>query len=180
VRRGKSSRPGTELAGLLQCGHGPAIHILMYPLSGGVYAEPLAIGDPKNLLFAISPKPVTCGHALTIGGGAVYPELNFTLPTMSIEASTWPEVRAHYEEIAGMIRRAAARLQLPGLVVEFELLPPMTEHPAWGEEITGILAGGLATLHAETGSPARSALPPPISATGSGRRSSGPGRTLRS
>ena len=115
--------------------------------------NPLAIGDPKNLLFAISPKPVTCGHALTIGGGAVYPELNFTLPTMSIEASTWPEVRAHYEEIAGMIRRAAARLQLPGLVVEFELLPPMTEHPAWGEEITGILAGGLATLHSETGIP---------------------------
>jgi methanol--5-hydroxybenzimidazolylcobamide Co-methyltransferase len=111
--------------------------------------HPIAIGDPNDLLFGIAPQNVTCGHALTVGAGAVYPELNFTLPTMSIEESTWPEVRAHYEEIAAMVRRAAARLQLPGLVVEFELLPPMTENPGWGEEITGILAGALDGLHAE-------------------------------
>lgn len=115
--------------------------------------ENLAIADPAGLMFGIAPKPLACGRGLIVGGGAVYPELNFTLPTMSIEPSTWPEVRGHYEEIAGMVRRAAQRLKLPGLVLEFELLPPMTEHPGLGEEITGILSESLKTLHVESGIP---------------------------
>jgi methanol---5-hydroxybenzimidazolylcobamide Co-methyltransferase len=79
----------------------------------------------------------------------VYPELNFTLPTMSIEPSTWTSVRAHYEEIGPMIVKASRRLHLPGLMVEFELLPPMTEHPPWGAEITAILKASLSAAHAE-------------------------------
>ena len=103
----------------------------------------LAIGNPDDLCFGHSPTPVACGFGLTIGGGEVYPELNFTLPTMTIESATWTEVRAHYQEIADMVVRAGKRLKLPGLVLEFELLPPMTEAPEWGAEITAILNADL-------------------------------------
>jgi methanol--5-hydroxybenzimidazolylcobamide Co-methyltransferase len=81
----------------------------------------------------------------------VFPELNFTLPPVTIEQGTWQEVLAHYREIGEMIVRASRRLRLPGLVVEFELLPPMTETPAWGAEITAILHGALAQAHKEYG-----------------------------
>lgn len=113
----------------------------------------LAINDPDALTFGHAPRPVSCGFGLTIGGGMVYPELNFTLPTMSIEQATWPEVKGHYEEIAAMVVRAAKRLHLPGLVLEFELLPPMTETPAWGAEITAVLHGALKKAHESYGLP---------------------------
>src|SRR5208283_2015025 len=37
----------------------------------------------------------------------------------------------------------AAELEAPGLVVEFETLPPMTETPAWGIELAKILLDGM-------------------------------------
>lgn len=113
----------------------------------------LAIGNPDDLCFGHSPKPVACGFGLTIGGGQVYPELNFTLPMMTIESSSWSEVRGHYQEIADMVVRAGKRLKLPGLVLEFELLPPMTESPEWGAEITAILNEGLKKAHEAYGLP---------------------------
>ncbi len=109
----------------------------------------LKIPSAEQLRFGYAPNPVTCGFGLHLGTGQVYPELNFTLPTMSIEDRTWGAVKAHYEEIGEMIVRASNRLRLPGLMVEFELLPPMTENPAWGSEITGILHGFLARAHEE-------------------------------
>ena len=102
-------------------------------------------------MFGKSPKSVTCGFELSVGAGEVYPEINFTLPTMSVDERTWPEVLAHYEEIGTMIKSASRRLGLPGLMVEFELLPQMTEHPEWGAEITGILHRHLAQAHDEYG-----------------------------
>jgi len=107
----------------------------------------LAVADPDTLCFGTAPRPVSCGFGLRIGGGTVYPELNFTLPTMTIESQTWTEVVKHYREIGEMIVRAAKRLRLPGLAVEFELLPPMTERPEWGAEITGILVDALQKAH---------------------------------
>ena len=53
----------------------------------------------------------------------VFPEVNFTLPPMTIAAETWPEVKAHYEEMAAQILRRAVALRVPGIVLEFELLP---------------------------------------------------------
>jgi len=107
----------------------------------------LAIPHPDGLRFGTAPHPVSCGFGLRIGAGEVYPELNFTLPTMTIEHATWNSVTAHYREISEMVVKAAKRLHLPGLVVEFELLPPMTENPAWGAEITGILHDALKRAH---------------------------------
>jgi methanol---5-hydroxybenzimidazolylcobamide Co-methyltransferase len=113
----------------------------------------LAVAEHQNLRFGTAPSPVLCGYGLHVGGGLVYPELNFTLPTMSIEDHTWPAVRAHYEEIGAMIVKAARRLHLPGLMVEFELLPPMTEIPRWGGEITTILKASLTAAYHEYGLP---------------------------
>jgi len=111
--------------------------------------QALAISRPEDLCFGVAPKPVTCGFGLHVGNGQVYPELNFTLPTMSVEDATWSAVRRHYEEIGTMIVKASKRLRLPGLMVEFELLPQMTENPRWGGEITGILHGFLRQAHEE-------------------------------
>ena len=113
----------------------------------------LAISNPDELVFGRTPRPVTCGTGLTLGAGQVYPELNFTLPTMTIEDATWPEVCRHYHEIGqAMVRRATA-LALPGLVAEFEQLPAMTDRTEWGGELTAILQKHLHQLHDETGIP---------------------------
>ncbi|MFB3829622.1 MAG: methyltransferase MtaB domain-containing protein [Bryobacteraceae bacterium] len=116
----------------------------------------LAIGAPADLVFGRSPKPVRCGFDLEIGGGAVFPEVNFTLPAIAISRSTWPQVVAHYEEMARNILKRAVALHVPGIVLEFELLPPMTERPEWGAEIAALLHGHLAGAHAQSG--LRSAL----------------------
>ena len=99
----------------------------------------LAIPNQEKLLYGICPHPLQCGLGLTIGGGSVFPEVNFTLPPMDMRDDTWAEVVAHYEQMAGQILRRAASLGTPGIVLEFELLPLMTEKPEWGAEITMLL-----------------------------------------
>ncbi len=116
------------------------------------YSE-LAVKDSSGLMFGKAPMPTLCGFGLRVGSGEVYPEINFTLPTMLIEEKTWGEIVSQYEEIGEMIVRSAKRLRLPGLMVEFELLPPMTENPAWGAEITEILHLALKRAHEEYGLP---------------------------
>ena len=111
----------------------------------------LAISDPADLRFGVAPKPLTTRDGLTIGGGLVYPELNFTLPTMFVDATTMPEVRQHYRDIIAGACQRAAELEAPGLVVEFETLPPMTENPAWAIELTRILLDGMADARAKHG-----------------------------
>jgi methanol--5-hydroxybenzimidazolylcobamide Co-methyltransferase len=111
----------------------------------------LSVSDSSGLMFGRASKPVSCGFGLELGKGQVYPELNFTLPTMALDASTWKAVVAHYEEIGSIVQRAAKRLKLPGLMVEFELLPPMTEHPSWGAEITAVLHRHLKQAHEDFG-----------------------------
>ena len=111
----------------------------------------LTIEKSADLLFGTSPKPLTTRRGMTIGGGLVYPELNFTLPTMFVDASTLPEVRQHYRDIITGACRRAVELEAPGVVVEFETLPPMTENPAWGIELTRILLDGMEDAHAKHG-----------------------------
>jgi len=103
----------------------------------------LAIDDPLDLIFGTAPHPLTTRSGMVIGGGTVYPELNFTLPPIAINSATMPEVRRNYEQIIeGALDRAAA-LGAPGVVIEFETLPPMTEHPEWGLEIAKVLLDGM-------------------------------------
>jgi len=112
---------------------------------------PLAIPEPEGLLYGVAPHPLAVGRGLLLGGGAVFPEINFTLPPISIDAAGWPEVVAHYREIISSIVQRARALDLPGLVVEFEQLPAITEHPEWGAEITALLSEALDRAHAQFG-----------------------------
>jgi methanol--5-hydroxybenzimidazolylcobamide Co-methyltransferase len=99
----------------------------------------LTIGRPEDLLFGRAPHPVTSRRGLVIGGGAVYPELNFTLPTMHIEESTYPEIREHYRGIVTDALERAVDLGLEGLVFEFETLLEMTLKPEIGIELVAIM-----------------------------------------
>ena len=111
----------------------------------------LAISNPDDLLFGIAPKPVKTKQGMVIGGGEVYPELNFTLPPMSIEEATFPEIRAHYQQIVTGALRRAAELEANGVVLEFETLPPMTWTPQWGIDLAKILLDGSAEANAKWG-----------------------------
>src|ERR1035438_4168475 len=75
----------------------------------------LAISDPADLRSGVPPNPLPPGQGLTIGGGLVYPELNFTLPPMFVDASTMPDVRAQYQQIITGALRRAVELETPGL-----------------------------------------------------------------
>lgn len=115
--------------------------------------QSLAIDDPRKLLFGRAPRPLTTRRGMVLGGGTVYPELNFTLPTMLITADTMPDVRRIYDEMISDALKRAVELEAPGLVVEFETLPPMTENPDWGMDVTNILLERMETAHARHGLP---------------------------
>lgn len=111
----------------------------------------LAVGKASDLLFGQAPKPLRTRKGMTIGGGLVYPELNFTLPTMPVEEKTMPDVLWHYRDIITNATKRAVELETPGLVVEFETLPPMTENPQWGIDCTKVLVDGLEEAWARHG-----------------------------
>jgi len=116
-----------------------------------MYYTSLAIDDPIELTFGIAPKPLTTRSGMVIGGGMVYPELNFTLPPITIDANGMAEVRRNYREIIEGALGRAAELNAPGVVIEFETLPPMTEHPEWGLEIAHILLDGMDKAKSRSG-----------------------------
>ncbi len=111
----------------------------------------LAISDAANLRYGLTPKPVHCGFDLDIGAGLVFPEVNFTRPAIEVCAPNWNQVVGHYEEIARNVVTRAVALQAPGIVLEFELLPAMTETPEWGAEITTLLKRHLRDAHEKHG-----------------------------
>jgi len=116
----------------------------------------IAITDPNRLLFGVSPRPLKCGEELVLGAGQVFPEVNFTLPSLTIGPDTWPEILGHYNDMIERVLKRAISLHAPGLVIEFELLPAMTECPEWGAEITGLLQQHMKEAHQKDG--LRSAL----------------------
>lgn len=111
----------------------------------------LSIPKVDDFVFGVSLKPVTLQNGLVIGGGQVYPELNFTLPSMEITPETMEEVRAQYSQMITEACKRAVELYAPGLVVEFELLPEFTQVPEWGAEITRILSDTLRETQAKHG-----------------------------
>lgn len=111
----------------------------------------LVIDNPDKLLFGRAVKPVKLKRGFEIGSGEVYPEINFTLPQMIIDEASWSEVRQIYKDIIEEVCKRAVDLYAPALVVEFELLPPMTINPGWGAEITEILSGVLEDYYIKYG-----------------------------
>ena len=105
--------------------------------------EEVRIDQPEDLIFGSAPQPLETKRGLVIGGGKVYPELNFTLPSMSINDDTWPEIVKQYREIIEDALERARRLHCEGLVVELETLPEMTRRPEWAGEIVSVLQEAL-------------------------------------
>jgi methanol--5-hydroxybenzimidazolylcobamide Co-methyltransferase len=87
--------------------------------------------------------PVKLVNGMVIGGGTVYPEVNFTLPTMTIEENSMPKVIENYLEIITGICKRGIDLNVPGFIAEIEYLPPMSFNPKWAEEVTKVVAGTI-------------------------------------
>jgi methanol--5-hydroxybenzimidazolylcobamide Co-methyltransferase len=104
-----------------------------------------------DFVYAHAVHPVTLKNGISIGGGTLYPEVNFTLPTMLITDETFPEVLRIYKEIATGISTRANVLQVPGFVAEIELLPPTTFNPKWGIEIAKTVVDVIKENEAKTG-----------------------------
>jgi methanol--5-hydroxybenzimidazolylcobamide Co-methyltransferase len=94
-----------------------------------------AYKDTEEFIFGKSLYPVTLKNNMIIGGGTVYPEVNFTLPPMLVTRDSMPEVIRNYREIITGICERAKELYVPGFIAEIETLPPMTFNPEWGIEI---------------------------------------------
>lgn len=97
----------------------------------------LKIKTAEEMIFGSTPSPVRTRRGLLIGGGIVYPELNFTVPESTvINRDTLPDLVKMY---SGIVRGALERsleLESSGLVFEFETLLEMTNDPFIGAEIT--------------------------------------------
>lgn len=94
-----------------------------------------AYTDLKDFLYARALHPVLLKNGMSIGGGTLYPEINFTLPPMNVEQGTMQEVLRQYREIITGVCERARDLDCPGFVAEIETLPPMTFQPEWGEAV---------------------------------------------
>ena len=94
-----------------------------------------AYDNLNDFVYGKALYPIALQNGMVLGGGTVYPEINFTLPPMMVNKSTMPEVIRQYEDIISGICDRARELYVPGFVAEIETLPPMTENPEWGVEV---------------------------------------------
>lgn len=107
----------------------------------------LAYQDAEEMIFGSAKHPVSCGLDLNIGKGAVFPEINFTLPTITIRSDNLPEILTHYKQMVTSILERAADLQPSGLVLEFEHLPTLSYQPELGRRVTELIKGLLVKFH---------------------------------
>ena len=94
--------------------------------------DSLAIQNVDDFHFGICPHPITLKNGISLGNGSVYPEINFTLPNMQINAETMPEVKNQFLQIITGVCDRAVELHAACIVVEYELLPDLTLMPEWG------------------------------------------------
>ncbi|MDK2962391.1 MAG: methanol---5-hydroxybenzimidazolylcobamide Co-methyltransferase [Eubacteriaceae bacterium] len=67
----------------------------------------LAYTKMDDFVYGSCPNPVTTKSGMVIGGGLVYPEINFTLPGMDINDETMPKAATIYANIIeGVLKRA--------------------------------------------------------------------------
>jgi methanol--5-hydroxybenzimidazolylcobamide Co-methyltransferase len=99
----------------------------------------LTIDNADNLIFGTSPNPVKTRRGLMIGGGFIYPELNFTLPVMKVDPSAEKEVIEHYRQITKSALDRAVELYSNGLVLELETVIEMTRYPQIGIEVVKVM-----------------------------------------
>jgi methanol--5-hydroxybenzimidazolylcobamide Co-methyltransferase len=88
---------------------------------------------------------------MVIGGGTIYPELNFTLPTMVLNDSTWPSAVDCYREIITKTCERAYELECPGFTCELETVPDCTFRPEWCIELTKVCCGIISDFQSKKG-----------------------------
>jgi len=113
--------------------------------------QQLAISNAQDLIFGKAPHPVVTRRGLVIGGGKVYPEINFTLPPMEINDRTFPNILEMYKAIVEDICKRALDLYVDGFVVEFETLMEMTKNPHYAIELTSAMNDILEKYYAQHG-----------------------------
>lgn len=99
----------------------------------------MAITNPDELTYGIAPKPFVTQNGIVIGGGDVYPELNFTLPPMKVNDETIGKANKIYKDMIDGVLKRAADLGQDKVVVEFETVPDFTLNPRYGLETTKLL-----------------------------------------
>ncbi len=99
----------------------------------------LAINEKENLFFGTATYPVKTRRGLIIGGGNVYPELNFTLPPMYINDSTFKSIKEQYKNIVRDALTRGVELHSGGIIFEFETLIEMTKNPDYGVELVKVM-----------------------------------------
>jgi len=104
-------------------------------MSDGKSFGGLAISRVEDFIYGTAPKPVRAGRGVEIGTGMVVPEVNFTLPPMEIKDETWPRILREYSEMTTGVCSRAVELGVEQLIIEIELLPPMTTDASKGLEI---------------------------------------------
>jgi len=111
----------------------------------------LAYESLDDFIYGSCPNPVTCKNGLVIGGGEIYPEVNFTLPPMNATLDTLPEAIGIYRSMIDGVLKKAHELHAPGLVVELETLPQYTEHPQWGIDLHKVVRDRMFEFEAKYG-----------------------------
>ncbi|MBS6341507.1 MAG: methanol--corrinoid methyltransferase [Eubacterium limosum] len=105
--------------------------------------DKLAINHLDDFIYGSCPNPVTTKSGMVIGGGTIYPEINFTLPGMDVNDQTIDKALSIYSNIIDGVLKRAAELYAPGVLVEFETVPDFTEHPKYGIDANRILLNGI-------------------------------------
>lgn len=105
--------------------------------------DKLAINNLDDFIYGSCPNPVTTKSGMVIGGGTIYPEINFTLPSMDVNDATIDKALGIYSNIIDGVLKRAAELYAPGVLVEFETVPDFTEHPKYGIDANRILINGI-------------------------------------
>jgi len=111
----------------------------------------LAYDSLDDFIYGSCPNPVTCKNGLVIGGGEIYPEVNFTLPPMNATLDTLPEAIGIYRSMIDGVLKKAHELHAPGLVIELETLPQYTEHPQWGIDLHKVVRDSMFEFEAKYG-----------------------------
>ena len=111
----------------------------------------LAYNSVDDFVYGSCPKPVTTKSGLVIGGGDVYPELNFTLPSMIVNEDSIKDAYQIYKDMTNGILNRARELYAPGVVIEYETLPEFTENPKWGIEVSKIIVDTMKEYEAKYG-----------------------------
>ena len=111
----------------------------------------LAIATPDDLIFGRASKPLTTRRGLVIGGGTVYPEVNFTLPPTEVSQENLTTIRAMYRDMVDGVCRRAVELESDGIVVEFETLIEMTTTPSMAIDLTAAMCEVLEDYYQKHG-----------------------------